>query len=66
MFVKEDQMQRVKVPELDEYDNQSPISLVHPDIYLLMANQTTSVKESWKLFRRAAIKWFKKKVSKSS
>ena len=66
MFVKKEQMQRVKLSGLDECDNHLPISLVHPDIYLSKVYRTSSVKGSWELFRQAATKWIKKKISKSS
>ena len=64
VFVRKEQMQRFKVPGLDECDNNFPISLVHPDIYLFKVNQMQSVKGSWDLFRRAVKNWIKKKISK--
>ena len=63
VFVKKEQMQRVKTPGLDNCDNNLPISLVHPDTYFSKVNQMSSVKGSWKLFRRAVKNWVKKKVS---
>ena len=66
MFVKKEQMQRVKVPGVDAFDNHLPISLVYPDQYLSKVNQMSSVKGSWKLFLRAVKNWIKKKISKSS
>jgi len=66
LFVKKGQMHRVKIPGLDERNNKFPISLVHPDTYLLKVNQISSVKASWKLFRRALKNYVKRKIGRSS
>lgn len=65
-FVKREQMQTVKIPKLDEYSDHLPLSVVHPEIYLSKINLITSVKGSWKLFRRAIKNWIKKKISNNS
>lgn len=64
MFVKKDQKHRVSLPWLKECDKSLPTSLVHPDLYLRKARQMSSVKGSWKLFRRALKNWMKAKTGR--
>ncbi|MBC8392044.1 MAG: methyltransferase domain-containing protein [Deltaproteobacteria bacterium] len=59
MFVKQERVKELKIPSFDIYGQYSPIALVHPNAYLSMIKQMSSVKESWKLFRRAVKKWVK-------
>ena len=67
LFVKKEQMQRVKeMLRSHEHDNKLPISLVHPQTYLSKVNQTSSVRGSWKLFRRALKNYIKRRLGRSS
>ena len=66
LFLKKDQLPRVKASRLDINDNNAPISLVHPDSYLSKVNSMQSVKGSWKLFRRALKSYVREKVGETS
>ena len=61
LFIKKEEKHRVKVRKI-EYSNNVPMSLVHPDTYLLKVNQMSSIKGSWKLFYLAVKKQVKKKI----
>lgn len=60
LFVKKEDVHRVKGPEIGGYDYSTPISLVHPDMYLLRIKKMSSVKGSWLLFLHAVKKSFRK------
>jgi len=65
VFVKKEQMQKVKIPGLDLCNNHSPISLVHPAIYVKNVSQTLSVRWILGSFRRAVKIWVKNKMSRN-
>lgn len=58
---------------LGGYENHSPLTLVHPDLYLSKVTQLeseiaemSSVSGSFRLFRQAASDWVKKRINQSS
>lgn len=73
LFVKKDQIHKVKLPGLDEYTNNFPISLVHPDLYLSKINQMSStikqmssIKGSWNLLLRSLKNYVNEKIGKNN
>lgn len=62
LFVKKNQARNIKIPGSGEPGTDSPISLVHPDLYLSKVRQMSSVSGSWKLFRRAVRAWVKESI----
>jgi hypothetical protein len=65
LFVKKEQLPRVKLPQGDAANSHLPMSLVHPDIYVEMI-MNPSVKKSWRIFQRAVGNWVNRKLSKIS
>ncbi len=65
LYVKEERAAALGIDS--ESDRVLPLSLVHPDTYLKRMKKATSVRGSWKLFRRALVtsltaKWKSKRV----
>lgn len=53
MFVKKEAMQMVNFTESSAFDNNLPISLVHPEMYLKKIKKMSSLKGSGRLFLKA-------------
>jgi cyclopropane fatty-acyl-phospholipid synthase-like methyltransferase len=53
MFVRREAMQRVHLTESSGFDNNLPISLVHPEMYLKKIKKMSSLKGSSRLFLKA-------------
>ncbi len=71
-FAKKERVNQINLFEPETYVMDHPLSLVHPDMYLIKNDQITDLKEqiysvkgSWKFFRRAVVKWFMKKIGRS-
>ena len=65
MFVKQEKLKELKLPNLDIGSQYLPIAVVHPDTYLTKINKIPSVKGSVKLLWHAVKRWIKKKISKN-
>ena len=63
LFVKEEELHRVAAGEADVNRGKAPLSMVHPDTYLARVEQMSTLKGSWKIFRRAVKAWLKARVT---
>ena len=65
LFVKREQMQKLETLDSVAHYQRPPVSIVHPDLYLLKIskiNRADTVKGNLKLFRRAVKKWIKTRI----
>lgn len=60
LFVNKEQLDKIKLVEPNGVDNDIPLSFAHPEAYLSKAYQESSVRGTWKLFRRALKNYIKK------
>lgn len=64
LFVKREQVTKLRMPIPSVYDENFPISIVHPHAYFAKIIPHT-VRGSWKLFRRAVKHWVRIRMSKN-
>ncbi len=69
LFAKQDAIQRLRISDLDAYNQNSPMNIVHPALYLsksLKVDRATTIKGSLRFFRRAVKNWIKSKMGKTN
>lgn len=64
MFVKHKRINELNITPTEMNSPDSPMALVHPEVYLSKVNRISSVKGSWQLLRRALIRWAKQKLGR--
>jgi hypothetical protein len=63
LFVRQERMKDLKIINSDINNQSGPLSIVHPNTYV---SKISSVKGSWRQFRKAINRWFMQKINQKN